>query len=366
MIEQIENQYMPDYVTAPGETLQEILDTIGMTKAELADRLGKTPKTIGAIIKHGAPITPATAMELEKVLGTPASFWNNRERRYRESVARQQERKRIGKETVWLEKLPTREMIKSGWIKKGKDKIEQIDEALRFFGVASSKQWKTLWLSSAAAFRKSKAFTSQPEACSVWLRKGELQAQKIVCEPFNKEKFRLALEGIRSLTRKEPEHFETKTVQMCADSGVAVVFIPPIKGAPVYGATRWLTPEKALIQLSLRGRYEDLLWFTFFHEAGHILLHGKKDIFIEEDDIKSEGEKEEQANRFAKNFLVPSASWQRFTSAGNYRRTTTVKEFAALLEISPAIVVGRLQYEGYIHYSHLNGLRRKFVIEPGK
>lgn len=366
MSERIENQYIPDYVTAPGETLQEILDTIGMTKAELADRIGKTPKTIGEIIKHGAPITPATAIELEKVLGTPASFWNNRERRYRESMARQEERKRLEKETVWLEGLPTREMIKAGWIKKGKDKIEQVDEVLRFFGVTSSKQWKILWFSSTAAFRKSRVFAGQPEACSVWLRKGELQAQEIVCEPFNKERFRLALEDIRSLTRKETEHFETKTVKMCSDSGVAVVFIPPIKGAPVYGATRWLTPEKALIQLSLRGRYEDLLWFTFFHEAGHILLHGKKDVFIEDDDNKNESEKEEQANRFAANFLIPSASWQRFISTGNYQRAAAVKEFATRLEISPAIVVGRLQHEGYTPYSHLNGLRRRFVIEPGK
>ena len=144
MIEQLENQYVPDYVTPPGETLQEILDTIGMSKAELAGRIGKTPKTIGEIIKHGAPITPTTAMELEKVLGTPASFWNNRERRYRESVARQQEKTRLIKEADWLKTLPILEMTKAGWIKKFDNRVEQIGEVLRFFGVASSKQWKTL------------------------------------------------------------------------------------------------------------------------------------------------------------------------------------------------------------------------------
>ena len=366
MRERMENEYLPDYVTPPGETLQEILDTIGMTKAELAGRLGKTPKTIGEIIKHGAPITPVTAIELEKVLGTPASFWNNRERRYREIVARQNERKRLIKETVWLEGFPISEMIKTGLIKKGKDKIKRVDDVLRFFSVASSKQWKSLWLSSDAVFRKSKAFTSQPEACSVWLRKGELQSLEIVCGPFNKKRLLLVLKDIRSLTREEPELFVSKTVQMCADAGVAVVFIPPIKGAPVYGATRWLTPEKALIQLSLRGKYEDLLWFTFFHEAGHILLYGKKEVFIEDDNNKREREKEEQADRFAANFLIPRASWQRFISESNYQKATAVKDFSAQQIISPAIVVGRLQHEKYIPYSHLNGLRRKFVIKPEK
>lgn len=363
MTDRIQNEYMPDYVTPPGETLQEILDTTGMSKAELAGRIGKTPKTIGEIIKHGAPITPATAMELEKVLGTPASFWNNRERRYRESLARQEERKRLGKETDWLKKLPTREMIKAGWIKRGKDKIEQVDEVLRFFGVASSRQWESLWLSPTAVYRKSKAFASEPQACSVWLRKGELDAQQVVCEPYKKANFQSVLKEVRSLTRTEPEHFETKTVKMCAEAGVAVVFIPPIKGAPVYGVTRWLTPEKALIQLSLRGKYEDLLWFTFFHEAGHILLHGKKEVFIE--DNSNQTEKEDEADRFATNFLIPSPSWQRFVSSGNYRRASAVREFAALLEISPAIVVGRLQHDGYIPHSHLNGLRRRFHLKAG-
>jgi len=363
MIERLENQYMPDYVTPPGETLQEILDTIGMTKAELADRIGKTPKTINEIIKHGAPITPTTAMELEKALGTPDSFWNNRERRYRESVARQQERKRLKKEAEWLKTLPIREMIKAGWIKNFEDKIEQINEVLRFFGVASSKQWKTLWLSSAPSFRQSKAFANKPESSSVWLRKGELEAQQIECKPFHKEKFRLTLNAIRLLTRTKPEQFESKTVQKCAEVGVAVVFVPPIKGAPVYGATRWLASDKALIQLSLRGKFEDLLWFTFFHEAGHILLHGKKEVFIEDNHNKTT--KEVQADRFAANFLIPNASWQRFVSTGNYQKETAVRKFAALLEISPAVVVGRLQHEKLLPYSHLNGLRRRFQLKAG-
>ena len=132
MSDRIQNEYIPDFVTPPGETLQEMLNTIGMSKAELADRIGKTPKTIGEIIKHGAPITPATSMELEKALGTPASFWNNRERRYRESLARQEERKRLKKEIGWLKTLPVGQIMKAGWIKKHKDKTDQVDEVLRF------------------------------------------------------------------------------------------------------------------------------------------------------------------------------------------------------------------------------------------
>jgi HTH-type transcriptional regulator/antitoxin HigA len=360
MTDSIKNEYRPDAVTPPGETLQEILFAMGMTKAELADRIGRTPKNIGEIIKHGSPITPTTAMELEKVLGTPASFWNNRERRYREILARQQEEKRLQNEVCWLKTFPVTSLIKARWIQKAADKSAQASELLRFFGVASSKQWEKLWLAPSTAYRKSRSFKTKPEACSAWLRKGELQAMAIDCAPFDRDRFTDNLDKIRNLTRKAPEQFGTASIELCAACGVALVFTPSIKGVPVYGATRWLTPEKAMIQLSLRGKYEDMLWFTFFHEAGHILLHGKKEIFIESED--KQDEKEQAADRYAANFLIPQPAWKKFIKSEKYKNKTAVELFAKDLNLAPAVVVGRLQHEELIPFSHLNGLRRRFEI----
>jgi HTH-type transcriptional regulator / antitoxin HigA len=360
MTDNIKNEYQPDVVTPPGETLQEILVAMGMTKAELADRIGRTPKHIGEIIKHGSPITPTTAMELEKVLGTPASFWNNRERRYREILARQQEEKRLQNEVRWLKTFPVSDLIKVKWIQKAAGNAAQASELLRYFGVASSRQWEKIWSATSPAYRKSKAFITKPEACSAWLRKGELQAMAIDCAPFDRNKFTDSLVKIRNLTRKAPEQFGPASIELCAASGVALVFTPSIKGVPVYGATRWLTPEKAMIQLSLRGKFEDLLWFTFFHEVGHILLHGKKEIFIESED--KQDEKEEAADRYAANFLIPNSAWKKFVKSEKFKNKTAVELFAKELNLAPALLVGRLQHEGLIPFSHLNGLRRRFEI----
>ena len=147
-------------------------------------------------------------------------------------------------------------------------------------------------------------------------------------------------------------------IELCAEAGVAVAFVPPLKGVPVYGITRWLTPDKALIQLSLRGKYEDIFWFTFFHEAGHILLHGKKDIFIES--LENKDEKETEADIFARDMLIPFDKWQNFIQSGNYNTKKAVTDLAKQLNISPAIVVGRLQHEKFIEFSHLNDMKRKF------
>ena len=82
------NTYIPDRVSLPGETLQEILDERQMSQADLALATGRPPKTIHEILEGKAPITPDTAAQLEQALGVPASFWNNLERNYQEYLVR--------------------------------------------------------------------------------------------------------------------------------------------------------------------------------------------------------------------------------------------------------------------------------------
>ncbi len=358
MIKQEVNQYFPDVVSPPGETLAELLEERGMTQAELAQRTGRPTKTINEIIQGKAAITPETALQLERVLGVPASFWNERERLYRESLARCAEQERLHAYIPWLNEIPVRAMIDNGWIEPYEHKWLQVEAVLRFFGVVSPNEWQNIWQRPDAAFRKSPAFTSKPGAVAAWLRKGELQAQHIVCAPYQEQAFRAALVDIRRLTVEPPELFLLRLTEQCAQCGVAVVFVPELPGTRVCGATRWLTPSKALIQLSLRYRTDDHLWFTFFHEAGHILFHGKRQVFLEEDDAEQRQE-ENEANHFAADCLIPPKKLQHFLATHNYRSKAEIIAFAAELEIAPGIVVGRLQHDGYIPHRNCNDLKRR-------
>ena len=78
------NKYSPDYAIPPGETIRELLETKGVTQADLAALSGLTEKTISQIINGTAPLSNETAEKLEMVLGVPARFWNTRESHYRE------------------------------------------------------------------------------------------------------------------------------------------------------------------------------------------------------------------------------------------------------------------------------------------
>lgn len=353
----------PNYAIPPGDTLRETLETIGMTQAELADRTGRPRKTINEIITGKAAITAETALQLERVLGIRASFWNNLERNYQETKARLKEEEELDSQKEWIEKFPIEVLTKMGWIPSEDSSANMLKSLLNFFGIAGIDKWKTVWQKPEAVYRKSKAYQTNPYSVATWLRKGEIEAARIKTQPYNPRFFKKALKNVRSLTVKPPEVFESRMVKLCAESGVAVVFVPELPGTHVYGVTRWLKATKALAQMSLRGKSDDHLWFTFFHEAGHIVRHGKGEMFIEENDEDyeevSRREKEEEANEFAQNFLIPKVEYQAFVHRGSFS-LAMIRAFAENLGIAPGIVVGRLQHDEVIPFSHGNSLKKRF------
>lgn len=355
MSNSLANQFVPDYAIPPGETLSDTLEVLGMTQAELSERTGRPKKTINEIIKGKAPISPETALQLERVLGVPAAFWNNLEKNYRETLARLAEQERLQEQIAWLCEIPVKSLVNQGWIRPYKDKVHQLQEVLNYFGVASPDRWREMWLGAQVAYRTSQAFESDPGAVSAWLRKGELVAREVVCKPYDEIAFKAVLKTIRGLTVRPPEEFQNEVVRLCADAGVAVVFVPELPKMRASGATWWLTPTKAVIQLSLRYKSNDHLWFSFFHEAGHILLHGKKDVFIEDNDVN---EKEDEANHFASESLIPSHKFKVFLSSSRLSKNS-IGRFAAEIGIAPGIVVGRLQHDGYLPPSHCNDLKTR-------
>lgn len=354
-----DNEYTPDFVSPPGETLAEKLEEFGMTQAELAARTGRPKKTINEIIKGKAPITPETALQFERVLGIPARFWNNREQQYRQYLTRLRERERLAGYAEWTRQFSVKAMAERGVIAGYDDPVDLVASLLNFFGLASPEQWNAVWDRFEVAFRKTSAYESGQGDLAAWLRMGELQAQDIECIPYSPERFRKALNRIRPLTATLPEVFQPEVVRLCAEAGVAVTFVPQLPKSRVSGATHWLTPEKALIELSLRYKTNDQLWFTFFHEAGHILLHGKRGVFLENDGQADE--RDDEADAFAANILIPNDAYAAFldSAPAGCISKESIREFADRLGIAPGIVVGRLQHDKHLPYTHCNDLKQR-------
>lgn len=357
-----ETEYYPDTLYYPGEFLRELLEEKEMTQVELARRTGRPVKTVNEIIKGKTSITTDTALQLERVFGVPAHFWVNLEQSYQEHLARREEHKQLKEQIGWYKQLPVAEMLKWEWIQERNTDADQVSELLNFFGVSSKKSWCDVYSNLQTAYRQSASFEVDKMALAAWLRQGELEAMKIECNAFDRGTFLKALEEIRKRTVQSPEVYQESIRDICAKAGVATVFTPEMPRTRVFGATRWLTPTKALIQLSLRYKTDDHLWFTFFHECGHILRHGKKIVFL--DGKEKEGRMEEEANRFAASFLIPNDQYKDFISIGDFT-CSNIKQFAGEMEIAAGIVVGRLQHDGHLPFKKCNSLKQCLKwVEP--
>jgi len=332
-----------ELLTKPGDTILETIEFLRMSQAELAERIGKTPAKVNDLISGKAPISVNTAMQLEKVLGIDMQFWLNREMHYREKLARIEQDELLEQNIDWLKKQPIKELQKFGYLKSGALRTQMVEECLQFYGVASPVQWETVYVQNytQTSFRKSSAHQTLFSSMAAWLRIGELKLRKQQLPAFNKERFKIALSEIKTLVASQPEDFPTRLQDLCNQAGVAVIYSTSLPKAPISGAARWVggTP---LIQITDRYKTNDHFWFTFFHEAGHILLHGKKDIFIEElEGIENDKGKEQEANDFARDWLLPDSFLNQIENG--HIDEKIVRRIAREFATHPAIVVGRLQ-----------------------
>jgi HTH-type transcriptional regulator / antitoxin HigA len=352
--------FRPDYAPRPGELLAEQLETLDISAREFSRRCGRSAKLITEIISGKATLEPETALQFERVLDIEANIWLNMEAEYRLSLARIEDAARLSQDITWAKAFPLAELQRRGAIESPKDDADCVKKLLQFFGLASAAACREHFASLGISYRHSPAFRSEQNALFAWLRLGELRAAKISLKDYDRSAFVQALTEIRSLTTSTVEEFYPRIVKLCAEAGVAFIVVQPLDGLALSGISRWLTPRKALIQQSLRHMADDHFWFTFFHEAAHLLLHSRKSIFVDGQKIaKSNSPEEDQANRWAASYLVQPTALDDFIARGSFT-PYSVRRFAAEMGIAPGVVVGQLQKREIISYSYLNQLKRKF------
>jgi HTH-type transcriptional regulator/antitoxin HigA len=351
-----ETKVFSDLPIPPGELLTETLEALNLSQAELARRMDRPVQAINEIARGTKEITPETAIQMERVLGVPAYIWLGLETEYQHTKARLDDRKRLEDEAALTRDFPCGALARFGWIPKTHDRLARAADLLSFFGVSSLRMVQE---AEAAAYRISRARKAKPEALAAWLRKAELEAQRIVAGPFNESTLRTLLPELRRLTRETPAVFEPRVKQRLAQSGVVLVLLPHLPKTYAHGAARWVSPDKAIVQVSIRYRWADIFWFSLFHELAHVLLHNKRETFISWD----EGDKDQQeseADKFASEHLLPEAAYRAFVQRTPRISASAVTTFARSQGIAAGIVVGRLQHDKVIARSDLNGLRVQF------
>ena len=344
----------------PGKTLEEKLREMGMSIKEFAVRATKPEKTIIAVIKGASSITTEMAVSFENVTKIPAHVWINKQRMYDEYQVRLKREKDAELSAEWMRKFPISDMLNRGWIEPCDTIDQKVNALYNYFGISSEKAWRDYYINQElkVSFRISLAHTKDPYAVSVWLRQGELQAKEIVLDAtFSEKKLKKALVEMKRIMMEAENDFYSKLQALCASIGVKLLNTKCLPKAPINGATRWIN-DTPVIQLSNRYKRYDIFWFTFFHEIGHILLHGKKAIFLEDSiSTELEKEKEAEANAFAANILLPKAAEDEILSGKDFSINAII-DAANRYSTHPSIIVGRLQHLKLINYAQYQSLMK--------
>lgn len=356
----IQKSFIPHVVYHPGATLQEKLEELGMSAKEFSVRTKKPEKTINAVIKGNSSLTPDMAVAFESVTRIPAHFWMQKQQKYNEYVARQKREKTLEDSVEWSKQFPLTEMVKRGWLKpEDNTSRAKVLSIFSYFAVSSKEAWEDYYFNQQlkVAFRISLSQTKNPYAVSAWLRRGELQAALHTCEgEYSLELLRKTIPEMKCLILDETHDMPLKLQTVCSKCGIKLIYTECLPKAPISGATRWIQ-NVPCIQLSGRYKTRDRFWFNFFHEVGHIVLHGKKNIFLEDIDYSTcQKDKEEAADKFASDILLNSKQEQKLTSIPHFTKEI-VLELADEFKTSPAIIVGRLQHKKLISYRIMNDLK---------
>lgn len=348
------SQYTPKMVSHPGQTLGYKIQELGMSVKEFAIRASKPEKTIIAVIKGDSSITPDMAVAFENVTKIPAHFWMARQRKYDEAVAREKMEAKISESIEWAEMFPLAQMIKYGWIEKVKEKSEKVKSLLQFFALSSADAWHNYYMGQQlkVAFRISLKSTQEPYAISAWLRQGDKQAEAIdLAVDFSEKSLREKLSEMKQLMATQPKDWHIALQDICASCGIKLVYTQSLPKAPINGATRWIAGKYPVIQMSGRQKRYDIFWFSFFHEIGHILLHGKKDIFLEnieyDDKVLA---KEKEADDFASRLVLSIEEEIEIIEKKAYS-PREIKSFAKKFGTHHSIIVGRLQHNKMIPFN---------------
>lgn len=350
-------EYTPAWASPPGDTVKALARKKGVTASALAAALGVSDDDLPRVLDGQLPITATRAENLAAALGATKNFWMSREAKYREQLKSLHDEGRS-----WVSSLPFADMAKFGWLKAATSHADRLQHAFAFFGVSTVDEWRDAWLTERAgltAYRTSPVFTAQATAVAAWLRQGEVAASRLQTAPWSRENFERVLPSLKALTRsKEPDEFIPQLQQLCAACGVAVVVVRAPKGCPASGATR-VRNGQAILQLSMRFLRDDSFWFTFFHEAGHLVLHEGR-LFLEWPETgQMEAREEQEANSFAGNMLVPPEHEAELRTLRHDHKA--IMRFARNLSISPGIVVGQLQHRKLVSQDRLNFLKKRYI-----
>jgi len=331
----------------PGTFIAEELEARGWHQTDLAYILGMSPQQLNPLLTGKISVTPDMAAQLGEAFDMPAEFFANLQKLYDLNKAKPVD-PGVKKRAAWLSHFPVREMIKRGWIEDTEAGLLDL-QMLRFFGKNRVEDIPFVGDAEIAhAAKKSGDYSETTPLQYVWLHRVMKIAEKEDAKAFSADHLREMLPRIRAHLRAKEDMIRIPA--MLRECGVRFALVEALPGSKIDGVCVWLNGQPAIGMTTRLDRFDNFA-FVLRHEIEHALNgDGREQTFspvdefdedIESDDLP---EQELRANAAAAEYLIPPHLLRSFmTRKGDFISERDVLEFAARLEIHPAIVIGQIQ-----------------------
>ena len=352
-----------NYAVAPGAYLEEWIDENDLSQQRVADMLGCSRKQVNEILNARAPITPDTAMRLERVVGIPADAWLRYEALYKADQTRIAEEQELAKYADQIAPEAAKYLRKIGATKATKTSPGQlVSDFLTFHRCGTWSAYELLNESASqgdyalAALKQRANVPIEPTLLSTWLCAGEQAEGFEAGRRFNYDPadLRRILPDLRARAAWSDADLLNDLAGMLAQVGVVFMMVEPPAKFPLLGMTRWIDKKVPVIQQTGRWGKDGFIIWTLFHEIGHVLNDPRGEMHF---DFKSEKQRnsvaEKNANVFAKDTLFGEVGMERFQGHTSDR---AIERIAREVGVSPGVAVHQMHRTRLLDYKWGNKL----------
>lgn len=347
-------------VFPPGVFIKEELEARGWTQEDLVDILGRDSKLVSDIVNAKRSITPETAAALGEAFGTGGEYWMNLQTSYQlwQTKPRNGD---IARRAKIYAKAPIKLMVRRNWIEDSENVDVLERQILYFYGISNLNEEPSIPVAARTGTAYYEELSLEQRA---WLFRVRHLATAVSAKKFTESRLNSGLKRLRALSEYAEEPRRVPAV--LADAGVRFLIVEHLPRTKIDGVCFWLNETSPVVALSFRYNRIDWFWHTLMHEMKHVANRdGLRDLITLDSDLMSpkndpgddRPEREKAADKYAADFLVPSAELGNFMARCRpLYSTDKIVRFAARIHVHPGIVVGQLQFRKEIPYAHSRDL----------
>lgn len=341
LVESYEKAHFPILPPDPVEAIRFRMEQQGLSRVDMEPFIGSKSK-VSEVLSGTRPLSLTMIRKLNQGLGIPAD------------VLLRQPGQSLPKE-IPVDDYPVKEMFEREWFEGFRGKWQDVkqhaeDMLQQFFarnGCDSIPALNRQQIRSNA--------TTDDKALQAWRCRVLELGMKKKLPPFDPAS--CTPEFIKSLTTLSRfDEGPQLAARALEEHGIGVVIEPRLPKTHLDGAALMLPNGHPVIAVTIRQNRLDNLWFTLFHELGHVLRHlGSRSDFFDLDIDKAKSDKlEKEADLFALDAFFSSADWRTLR---HLHTAPEIRSEAKRRSIHPAIIAGRLRREAgdYTRHSTLVG-----------